>query len=67
MFKNNLTPPPKKKSLSNFQTKCNNDYHDSRWRSNESNQLDSWFSFSRPISEAFKIINIFKIIQLMMV
>ena len=31
MFKNNLTPPPKKKkSLANVQTKCNNDYHDSR-------------------------------------
>ena len=28
MFKNNLNPPPKK-SLSNFQTKCNNDNHDS--------------------------------------
>ena len=29
MFKNNLTPPPKK-SLTYVQTKCNNDYHDSR-------------------------------------
>ena len=25
MFKNNLNPPPKKKSFSNVQTKCNND------------------------------------------
>ena len=30
MFENNLTPPPpKKKSLTNAQTKYNNDYHDS--------------------------------------
>ena len=62
MFKNNLTPPLKKKSLSNFQTKCNNDYHDSRWRNNERKQLDSWFSLSKPILEAFKIVNILKII-----
>ena len=68
MFKNNLNPPPpKKKSLTKFnvQTKCNNGYHDSRWRNYERNQLESWFSFSKPISEAFKIINIFTIIQLM--
>ena len=63
MLKNNLTPPPKKKS-SNFQTKCNIDYHDSRWRNSERNQLDSWFSFSKSILEAFKIINILKIIYL---
>ena len=62
MFKNNLNPPPPKKKSSNFQTKCNNDYHDSRWRNNERNQLDSWFSFSKAILEAFKIINILKII-----
>ena len=61
MFKNNLTPPPQKKS-SNVQTKCNNGYHDSRWRNNERNQLDSWFFFSKAILEAFKIINILKII-----
>ena len=61
MFKNNFwTPPPK--SLWNIQTKCNNDYQDNRWRNNECNQLDSWFSFSKPIFEAFKIINILKII-----
>ena len=29
MFKNNFTPPLKK-SLTNVQTKCNNDYYDSR-------------------------------------
>ena len=63
MFKNNLTPPPpKKKSLTYVQTKCNNDYHDSRWSNNERNQLESWFSFSKPILEAFKIIDILKII-----
>ena len=61
MFKNNLNPPPKK-FFSNVQTKCNNDYSDSRWRNNERNQLDSWFSFSKAILEAFKIINILKII-----
>ena len=61
MFKNNLNaPPPPKKNV--FQTKCNNDYHDSRWCNNEHNQFDSWFSFSKPILEAFKIINILKII-----
>ena len=26
MFKNNLNPPPPQKSLSNVQTKCDNDY-----------------------------------------
>ena len=62
MFKNNLTSPPKKKSLSNVQTKCNNDYHGSQWRNNEPNHLDSWFSFSKPILEAFKITYILKII-----
>ena len=41
MFENNLTPPPKKKVPHKFQTKCNNDYHDSRCRNNERNQLDS--------------------------
>ena len=61
MFENNLNPPPPK-SFSNVQTKCNNDYHDSQWRNNERNQLDSWFSFSKAILEAFKIINILKII-----
>ena len=61
MFKNNSNPPLKK-SLTYVQTKCNNDYHDSRWRNNERNQLESWFSFSKPILEAFEIINILKII-----
>ena len=60
MFENNLPPPPK--SLTYVQTKCNNDYHDSRWCNNERNQLESWFSFSKPILEAFKTINILKII-----
>ena len=62
MFKNNLPPPPKKKFLTYVQTKCNNNYNDSRWRNNERNQLESWFSFSKPILVAFKIIDIFKII-----
>ena len=61
MFRNNLTPSPEKVPHK-FQTKCNNDYHDSRWRNTELNQLKSWFSFSKPILEAFKIINILKII-----
>ena len=67
MFKMIYPPPPPPKSLSNVQTKCNNDYNDSRWRNNERNQLGSWFSFSKPILEAFKIINILKIIWLMKV
>ena len=62
MFKNNFWTPPPQKSLWNVQTKCNNDYQDNQWRNNERNQLDSWFSFSKPIFEAFKIINILKII-----
>ena len=37
-------------------------YHDSWWRNNERNQLDSWFSFLKPILEAFKFINTLKII-----
>ena len=41
----NLTPPPPPKSLTYVQTKSNNDYHDSRWRNNERNQFESWFSF----------------------
>ena len=40
MFKNNFNPPPPK-SYTNVQTKCNNDYHDSRCRNNERNQLES--------------------------
>ena len=62
MFKHNFWTPPQKKSLWNVQNKCNNDYQDNRWYNNERNQLDSWFSFSKPIFEAFKIINILKII-----
>ena len=60
MFRNNLNPP--QKSLPTIQTKCNNDYHDSWWCNNERNQLESWFSFSKPNLEAFKIIKILKII-----
>ena len=63
MFKNNFwTPPKKSPGLWNVQTKCNNDYQDNWWCNNERNQLDSWFSFSKPIFEAFKMINILKII-----
>ena len=39
MFNNN--PPPQKKALTYVQIKCNNDYHDSRYRNNERNQLES--------------------------
>ena len=45
-----------------FKPNATLDYYDSRWRNNERNQLESWFSFSKPILEAFKIINILKII-----
>ena len=60
MFKNNLNPPPPKK----VPHKCSNQIQ--QWYSprcnNERNQLESWFSFLKPILEAFKIINILKII-----
>ena len=42
-------------------------YHDSQWRNNECNNLDSNFSFLKPLLEAFKFIHILKIIQLMKV
>ena len=42
-------------------------YHDSRWRHNERNHLDSHFSFLKPLLEDFKFISILKIIQLMKV
>ena len=42
-------------------------YHDSRWRNNEHNQLDSNFPFLKPLLEDFKFIYILKIIQLMKV
>ena len=61
MFKNNFWTPQKSPSKM-FKPKCNNDYQDNRWRNNERNQLGSWFSFSKSIFEAFKIINILKII-----
>ena len=41
MFKPDLNPPPQKKSITYVQTKCNNDYHDSRSHNNERNQLES--------------------------
>ena len=63
MFQNDLNPPPPKKSPSQmFKPNATMNYHDSWWRNNERNQLDSWFSFSKPILEAFKFINILKII-----
>ena len=42
-------------------------YHDSRWRNNERNNLDSYFFFLKHLLETFKFINILKIIQLMRV
>ena len=39
-------------------------YHDSQWRNNERNYLDSYFSFLKPLLKAFKFIYILKIIQL---
>ena len=42
-------------------------YLDSRWSNNERNQLDSCFSFLKPILEVFELIRILKIIQLMKV
>ena len=59
MFKNNLNPLPRSTSQM-FKVNATMNYHDSRWRNNECNQLDSLFSFSRPILEAFKFIYILK-------
>ena len=42
-------------------------YHDSRWRNNEHNHLDSHFSFLKLLLEDFKSIYILKIIQLIKV
>ena len=42
-------------------------YHDSQWRNNERNHLDSHFSFLKPLLEDFKFIYILKIIYLMKV
>ena len=42
-------------------------FHDSRWRNNEGNHLDSHFSFLKPLLEYFKLIYILKIIQRMKV
>ena len=42
-------------------------YHDSQWRNNERNYLDSYYSFLKPLLEDFKFIYILKIIQHMMV
>ena len=39
-------------------------YHDSRWRNNERNHLDSHFSFLKPLLEDFTFIYILKIINL---
>ena len=60
MFKNNFWTPPKSpcemfKPNARMITKTTDD-------TTERNHLDSWFSFSKPIFEAFKIINILKII-----
>ena len=41
--------------------------HDSRWRNNEQNHLDSHFSFLKPLLDDFEFIYILKIIQLMKV
>ena len=40
-------------------------YHDSRWRNNERNHLDSHFSLIKPLLWDFELIYILKIIQLM--
>ena len=37
-------------------------YHDSQCHNNECNHLDSYFSFLKPLLEAFKSIYILKII-----
>ena len=41
--------------------------HDSQWRYNENNNLDSHFSSLKPLLDAFKFICILKIILLMKV
>ena len=42
-------------------------YHDSHWPNNERNHLGSYFSFLKPLLEAFKFIYVLKIIHLMKV
>ena len=70
MFQNTLNaPPPKSPSQLTFLFKPNAamNYHDSRWRNNKRDHLDSCFSFLKSILEDFKFIYILKIIQLMKV
>ena len=67
MFQNTLTPPLNKSpSQLTFLFKLNaaKNYHDSQLHNNERKNLDSIFSFIKPLLEAFKFIYILKIIQL---
>ena len=71
MFQNDLNPPLKVLHnwlLCSKQNAAKN-YHDSRWRKNERNHLDSHFSFLKPLLEDFTFIYMYilKIIQLMKV
>ena len=47
-----------------FKPNATMNYHDSRWRNNERNHLDSYFSVLKPLLEAFKFMYILWIIQL---
>ena len=64
MFQNTKIPPPSQQSLiTDFKPNATMNYHDSQWHNNELNHLDSCFSFLKPLLEAFKFINILKIIM----
>ena len=68
MLQNTFTPPPKKSPSQLtflFKQNATMNYIDSRLRNYKRNNLDSCFSFLNPLLEAFKLIYILKIIQLM--
>ena len=70
MFQNTLTPPPFKSSSQLtflFKPNATINYHDSQRCNNEREKLDSYFSFLKPLLEAFKFTYILKMIQLMTV
>ena len=63
MFQNTLIPPKSPSQLTFlFKPNATMNYNDSRWRNNERNHLDSCFSLLKQLLEAFKFINILKII-----
>ena len=65
MFQNIYPPPQKQKQKKNcVQTKCNNKLP---WQPMAQQTFGFMFFFLKPLLEAFKFINIFKIIYLMKV